>query len=375
MISGKKLIGNVGWLFPVAGFFCLAAGLLVYPNAVKKDIYEKLLYCFTLLVPTVFPFIALASFAVNSSVSIFFGKAFGFLTRYVFRLPQVCAAPIIISFIGGYPSGASGISILLEKGAVTKKEAGRMLLFCVNPGIAFVVSFLGGAVLQSVKAGVLLYLSVVLSGLLVGALSALFSPFPPKTPDSPVKVQKGAFISSAYDASQGILRMVGCVMLFTAILTILNESGLIALLCGLIARVFPVSLGATSAFLSLCAEITSGIGNAAASGLPPVCYAFALAFGGLCVHLQTFSFFKAFPVPKLRFIAVKTLHGLLSALTFFLLQPFFRESVEVFSSMNAPAFSSAGMEMGAAGGISLAMMCGAFLILCGGKKEQTTLRK
>lgn len=371
----KKLQDKAGFVFPVIGFICLGAGLLIYPDAVKKDIYQKLLYCFSLLVPTVFPFIALASFAVNSSVGHFLGRAFGFLTRYVFRLPRICAAPIIISFIGGYPSGASGISILLEKGAITKKEAGRMLLFCVNPGIAFVISFLGGAVLRNPKYGLLLYLSVVLSGLLVGAVSALFSPFPPKDGETPNEAQKGAFINSAYDASQGMLRMVGCVMLFTAILTILNESGLIPLLCGLIAKALPASVQSASAFVSLCAEITSGIGDAANAGLPPVCYAFALAFGGLCVHLQTYSFFKVFPVSKLYFTGAKVIHGLVSALVFILLQPFFQESVEVFSSMNASTVTGAGMEMGAAGGISLAMMCGAFLILCGGRKEKSTLRK
>lgn len=371
----EKLSAKAGLFFPVLGFLCLAAGLLIYPDAVKKDIYEKLLYCFSLLVPTVFPFIALASFAVNSSVGQFLGKAFGFLTRYVFRLPRVCAAPIIISFIGGYPSGASGISILLEKGSITKKEAGRMLLFCVNPGIAFVVSFLGGAVLGNAKYGLLLYLAVVLSGLVVGAVSALFSPIPPKGGETQGEVQKGAFINAAFDASQGMLRMIGCVMLFTAILTILNESGLIPLICGFIAKVLPVSVQEASAFVALCAEITSGIGDAAKAGLPPVSYAFGLAFGGLCVHLQTFSFFREFPVSKLYFIGAKVVHGLLSALVFILLQPFFQESVEVFSSMNAAAFTGTGMEMGIAGGISLAMMCGAFLLLCGGRKEKTTLRK
>jgi len=371
----EKLNRKAELILPGLGFLCLAAGLLIYPDAVKKEIYEKLLYCFTLLVPTVFPFIALASFAVNSSVSLLLGRAFGFFTRYVFRLPRVCAAPIVLSFIGGYPSGASGISILLEKGAITKKEAGNMLVFCVNPGIAFVVSFLGGAVLGSARYGLLLYLSVVLSGLLVGAVRALFSPIPPRDGDLPNEVQKGAFINAAFDASQGILRIIGCVMLFTGILTILNESGLIPLFCGFISNLLSVPVGAVSAFVSLCAEITSGISGAAAAGLPPVCYAFALAFGGLCVHLQTFSFFKEFPVSKLYFIGAKAVHGLISALVFIMLQPFFQESVKVFSSMNAPAFTGTGTEMGAAGGISLAMMCGAFLILCGGQKVKTTLRK
>lgn len=371
----EKLNGKAGLFFPVLGFLCLSAGLLMYPDAVKKEIFDKLVYCFSLLVPTVFPFIALSSFAVNSTVSLFLGKAFGFFTRYVFRLPGVCAAPIILSFIGGYPSGSSAISILLEKGAITKKEAGRMLLFCVNPGIAFVISFLGRAVLGSVKFGILLYLSVVLSGLLVGAVCALFCPFPPKDEELKNTAQKGAFIGAAYDASQGMLRIIGCVMLFTAILTVLNESGLIPLLCRFLSGLLPIPVSAVSAFVSLCAEITGGIGNAAAAGLPPICYAFALAFGGLCVHLQTFSFFQEFPVSKLYFIGGKIVHGLICALVFTLLQPFFQESTAVFSSMNAPVFTGAGMEMGVAGGISLGMMCAAFLILCGGRSEKSTLKK
>ena len=177
---------SLTWNTVGAALLALGAGaaLLVWPAPVTESVRASILYCLTGLAPSLFPFLALTSFVVRSGAGTVFGRGLGFLARYVFRLPACCAAPILLSWVGGYPAGARAASLLLGQGEVTEGQAARMMLFCVNPGAAFVVTYLGGAVLHSVGAGWLLFAAVTLGSLFCGVLAAWGSPVPPK--NSPV---------------------------------------------------------------------------------------------------------------------------------------------------------------------------------------------
>ena len=99
------------------------------------------------------------------------------------------------------------------------------MLFCVNPGIAFVVTFLGGTVLGSFSAGWLLFLSVTAAGILLGVFTGLFAKFPEEKFVPVPAVPRGAVIRSAVDACSGILKMSACVVLFSGFTAILHGSG------------------------------------------------------------------------------------------------------------------------------------------------------
>lgn len=131
----------------------LTFALLLWPVAVTGGIASSLSYCLSALVPSLFPFMVLCGFAVESSAALWLSRPLGFCARYLFRLPDCCAAPVLMGLIGGYPAGARGTSLLLEKGRITEKEARRMLMFCVNPGLAFTVTYLGIGVFGRPRAG------------------------------------------------------------------------------------------------------------------------------------------------------------------------------------------------------------------------------
>ena len=108
----KKIQGQKSqWLsakFSALALLCLTAALLAFPREVQQSVKNSILYCLTVLTPSLFPFMALTSFAVNSGAGEHLGGALSFLSRYVFRLPASCAVPILLSFLGGYPAGAKG---------------------------------------------------------------------------------------------------------------------------------------------------------------------------------------------------------------------------------------------------------------------------
>ncbi len=357
------LLQNISGRLCALAFLCLLIALLAFPGMVRDSVKNSVLYCLTALTPSLFPFMALTSFAVNSGAGDALGGCLGFLSRYLFRLPDVCAVPILMSFIGGYPAGARGASLLLEQGKINEEQAGRMLLFCVNPGMAFVVTFLGGGVLRDFRAGWLLFFAVTISGLVLGVLSGLKSPIPEKERRGPAAPPAGALMRSVTDASRSVLTMCACIVLFSGFTAILHGAGIFQFLCRALSSAGIFTPLEWASLLSFLLEVTGGAGVAAKFRVGPVFYAFGLAFGGLCVHLQAFSFFQKFPGPRWRFFLFRFLHGLLAAGCYFVLSGFFPNGP-------AEAFAAAGAVQGAtalsgtlAGGLSLILMCTAFLLI------------
>ena len=237
-----------------------------------------------------------------------------------------------------------------------------MLCFCVAPGAAFVVTFVGWGLLGSLRLGWLLFGAVTLSGLLLALLTGLGKPVPQEPPPSPPEERAGALIRSVGDASSATVKMCGCILLFAGILAVLQGSGLFQRMAHALAATGWLLPSQAAACLAFLLEVTGGMGAAAQLGVGPVFYAFGLAFGGLCVHMQVFAFFPEFPLAKGKFFLARLLHGLGAAGMYLLLE-------RLFPGPSQPVWAAAGsaLEYGltastAAGGLSLLLMCLAFLV-------------
>lgn len=345
------------------GVILLTAALLSFPEFVKGSVRSSVLYCLTALVPSLFPFMVLSCLTVLSGAGDFLGAPLGPLTRWVFRLPECCAAPILMSFLGGYPAGARSAALLLEQGRITREQAGRMMLFCVNPGTAFVVTYLGGGVLGSYQMGWLLFFSVTLAGLLLGIAGGLLGKVPPKGRQQGKK-EGGALIRSVSGAAHSVLVMCACIVSFAALSALLHATGAFQAVTRLWAGIGPLTPPETAAALSFLLEVTGGVGDAAQFQAGPGLYAFGLAFGGLCVHLQVFAMFREFPLKKRWFFLFRLAHGLLAAgcckVLCALLPAGAVETLAPAAGQNVQALSGT-----AAGGLSLLLLCAAFLLAAG----------
>ncbi len=347
-------------------FLCLMLSLLMYPGAVQSSAASSVMYCLTVLVPSLFPFMALTGYAVSSPAAQTLGRPLDLVTRHVFRLPGCCAVPVLMSLIGGYPAGAKGASILLSDGRITEAQAGRMLLFCVNPGLAFTVTYLGLGVFGSTGMGWRLFASVSIPAVLMGVLTGLRAPVPPKGEERGAALRGAqALTRSVADASKSVLIMCACIVLFAGFTAVLHSSGLFGQAVRLLTRAGILTPQQWAASLSFLLEVTGGTGDARALGVGPGFFAFGLAFGGLCVHIQVFSMFHRLPVKLPLFFLCRFIHGLLAAGCFVLLGrlapgPEAGGLVETMAGAYRPALSGGWM-----GGASLLLMCAAFLLTAG----------
>ena len=91
--------------------------------------------CLITVIPSLFPFFVL-SILLNSTLS-------GFHLPFLKEIGHFCGIPtgseplLISGFLGGYPVGAQGIAETYKAGQLSRQTAQRMLAFCNNAGPAF----------------------------------------------------------------------------------------------------------------------------------------------------------------------------------------------------------------------------------------------
>ena len=292
-------------------------GLLCFPSQSAEAVREGLTICGTSVIPALFPFFVLTNFFLGSRKSRQPSRLADKVMRACFGLSGSCMMPLLLSFFGGYPVGASCAVQQYQKGAISKQDAEHLLLFCNNSGPAFFLGVVGAAVLQDIRFGLLLYLVHILSALCCGVL--LRSPV-----ENGVKLRRipaaqpkgGSFLQAISATCAALLQISGLILFFSVVLAVLEASGLLALLSRLLPWIAASELGA---ILSGTLELSSGIIRLTACENAAVLCAFFMGWGGICVHLQAMSFWQPCGLHPRGYFLAKLLHGVISVLFVLLL--------------------------------------------------------
>lgn len=272
--------------------FSVAFILLRFPEKAGRGVSEGINLCIYTLIPSLFPFTVLANFCVESGLTERKNKLLGKITRLLFKLPSECASVIFFSLVGGLPVGAKMTQSIYEKGIITKKQGQRLLLFCMNPGPAFAVSYVGYKLLGSKEMGMIIYLSVILSSLLLGFLTRFI--FEDECePSYSVRVKESNFSSAFYTATvkgaKTLFEVCAWVILFSCINSLTEYFGL---------------SDGTLLFVKSISEMTQGCKIASESlGIPAI--AGIIAFGGICAHFQVSSALIKLKLPYKYFLCAR----------------------------------------------------------------------
>ena len=348
-----------------------AWGLLFFPASAADGAARGIGYCVNILIPSLFPFMVLSTYLVKSGISHTLGRLLGPATRLIFHLPGCAAATIFMSMIGGFPVGARGIAALYEQGSISDRQAARMLCFCVNAGPAFVISVVGAGLMRSAKAGALLLLAQIAAATVLGVFLGISARAgEEKAPAAPAKACASPFITSTADAARGMLNMCSFVILFSVLISLLRETGAARVFCLFLLRLGlpPVLCGS---LLSVLLEVTSGCFDTAALGGSTPLFAFAVGWGGLCVHFQVLSCLTKIPFSRARFFLFQFLQGLLSAAFTALLFQLFPQAAPAFSTTSQPLTGV--LSGSAAAAAALILLCAA--LLCSIGRERLEFRK
>lgn len=328
--------------------FCLFSICLVLFSASNLTAAKNgLILWATAVVPSLFPFFVATELLSQTNIISLLGKYFNFIMRPLFCVPGEASFAFLMGLISGYPVGAKIVSSFKESGICTKEEAERMIAFTNNSGPLFIIGTVGVSLFGNSKIGILLFITHLLSSITVGILLNVISHFKnneklasrhsnnynlhpissentnldrhyrnkklykntrniDKSNNLQSSNNKEVSFSSLGDtlgksitnATSTIFLIGGFVVIFSVIISILNQSGIInfvSIIASPILSIFNIPAEFGASLISGIVELTNGVSLVAAiSGvslmnIKIILCAFLLGFGGISVLLQVFS--------------------------------------------------------------------------------------
>lgn len=288
----------------------------------------------TSVVPSLLPFFIATELLGYTNIVSTLGKLLNKFMRPIFNVPGEGAFALIMGIISGYPVGAKIVSNLKEQGICTNEECERLLAFTNNSGPLFIIGTVGVSLFSSSKVGFQLFIVHLISCLLVGFVFRWWKYNSSKSSfrhtrfassiDSLSFNNLGAVLStSIQSAIHSVVLIGGFVVLFSVIISMLNNSKIINLLSSSITpflNFLHIPNIFSSSIITGIIEVTNGIKIAAIpyNSISIVICSFLLGFGGISVLLQVLSITSKSKISIKPYVLGKLLQACFSAIFMYL---------------------------------------------------------
>ncbi len=324
-------------------FVLFAIGLIVFSRENLEASKAGLHLWVSSVVPALLPFFIACELLSCTNIIDYLGVKLNKIMRPIFNVPGEGAFPLIMGIISGYPVGAKIVTNFRKNGICTKEEGERLLTFTNNSGPLFIIGTVGISLFGNTTIGLLLFVTHLLSCLTVGfifrfwkykeksytnykSIKGSVKKIPPKL-NSLGSILQNSIMSSI----NTIIMIGGFVMLFSVIISILNNTGafkFLSLILSPMLSFLHLPSSFATGILSGIVELTNGV--SIVSKIPMkmisiniVVCAFLLGFGGISILLQVLSITSTSDISIKPYIIGKLLQGTISALyTYLLLQNF-----------------------------------------------------
>lgn len=320
--------------------------LLSFPEASSKSIKTGINYCINILVPSLFPFMFMAVFTVQSKIFSNPGKIISKITNFIFYLPSCTAPVILLSLIGGYPVGARGAKTLFDQKKINSEQLNRMMCFCVGSGPGFTISLVGTLILHSKLMGLVLLVSQIFGAFAIGifcGVRARKKNFPVYTEnienDSSNINTAQTIIDSTSAVCASIIEMCTLIIIFTFFISIIENaySHMPLFRYNSYFKNYEQEILTTAiSFL----EITTGCIKSANLKYSFLIIAATLGHGGVCTHMQISAILKNCKFNFKKFCFFRFINSIISLACAYIASEYFEFSSEVFSNLSKPLTAS-----------------------------------
>lgn len=270
----------------------LLSMLIMYSGQAADSCREGLRLCFTVLIPSLYPFFVLSCAISRLGLPTKLGSLLAPAAGRLYGISGAGASALAVGLLGGYPGGAAYIAEMRRSGVITVSEGERLIAFCNNSGPGFIIGAVGCGIFHSARVGVMIYMCHVTAACICG----LFF----RSSGGGHGYEQPCFIDTAApdtvlpdcirQATENILTVCGFAVFFTTVAGLLDAGGLLSGLCGRMAEYTGAELHFVRAVLTGLLELGSGVGVMRGMSLTPpsvALAAFLTGFGGLSVYFQT----------------------------------------------------------------------------------------
>ncbi len=309
--------------------FCFGMIIILLTNPAKYA--SKFLEGFMLfgksVLPGLFPFMLITKMLTSLGFVKKLASICGNFTQKVFASPGIGAYSLMMSNLSGYPIGAKIIGDLHSNKIISDSDAQNMINYSMTSGPAFVIGSVGAIMFSSVKVGVVIFASHLISNFITGIIlakrikSELKTSINHSEPAPPKKVSIDKILSdSMYSAIEAILIVGGFVSCFYCFSEILIDLKVFDIISYPLGR-FLEFLGAPKTMAtSVCSgllEVTRGCKElslffASFPVLSVSLACFLISFSGLSIIFQSKAFLSATKIKTRHLILSKGVHAIIS---------------------------------------------------------------
>lgn len=270
---------------------------LRYSDECYSGINKGVEFCLGVLVPSLFFFMMVAAYLVQSGVAEVLCRPLRGVSKTLFRLPAESMAVILLAMVGGYPVGASCAAMMMREGRLSPTQAAKTAYIAVAAGPGFLINYIGGALLNNPQAGYILLtaqvIAVILTGVIVG-YTVKSKPLPYAHARS--QIGGNLLVNAVQSASRAAFSMCAMVVVFCALSEVIDTV---------------IANQAVCDIASAIIEITNGC-NRTCGRIPLYLTAFFVGFGGLSVHFQIYATLGDVPLKKGLFFLFRIIEGIIA---------------------------------------------------------------
>ena len=271
--------------------------LVADAKGVGESIRTSISSCMTVIIPSLFAFMILSAFIINTGIYNVLFSPLHRLCRHFIRLDIEHFSIFMLSLLGGYPVG---VKLICDKIAQNKNYSAidkKVLCFCYCSSPAFAVSIVGTQLFSCIEAGLAVYFANMLACIIAAVMLTRKEPLPDKAKEGEVTLTLDCFVDAVYSSGKSLYVICMMILCFNVILRIFAVTGIESLL--------ESKLGAVAVtFLKAASEISNitSLPTGLSSLLPFIAAVFS--FGGLCILMQTAAINRG-KVPLAPFMAAR----------------------------------------------------------------------
>lgn len=323
-------------------FLLFTFSLLIFSSSNLPAIKNSLILFANGVVPSLLPFFIATEMLLSTNIVNQIGYILNPIMKLLFNISGQGGFAFIMGIISGCPIGAKISADFRQNNICSKEECERLLSFTNNSGPLFIIGTVGITMFNNINIGTLLFITHILASITVGIIFRFWKY--KKTsylPNTNLKSKNsknvnlnnlGEIISKSITNSiSTILLIGGFIIVFSAVVSILNESGITSILVTTFTPIFKllnVDVSFINGLFTGLFEITNGINLIAnlhvnAITVKLIFSSFLLGFGGISIMLQVLSIISKTDLSIKPYILGKILQGIIASFYTYMYLNFF----------------------------------------------------
>ncbi len=254
---------------------------------VGKYITASINNCLTVIIPSLYIFMIISGFLISTNLYKAIGRPFDFISRYIFKIPSEFFSIFLISSVAGYPVGAKLLTDLKTSNKISDIDAETMIGYCYLGGPAFFCGAVGVTLFDNIRVGIIIFVSIFLSNLVLGIIAGLSRRIPPKcSVKTEYSITFDKLINSIISGAKSLFIICAIIVFFSSFICFADKLNVLQTISIWISNLTKADIQNTSAAVRTFIEISqlSGFSHGCYELIPVITA--LMSFGGLCIIMQ-----------------------------------------------------------------------------------------